>query len=174
MAQKLTNSNFFSQKQPIKSNLLVPVILQNFYKIDRAEPELSDVPFSSLKWTIRPEQLFSAHGVIITFIYLLALYIPQNLKNSYNKSRVVRMCHFWAQNPPFATDFLKKLLISFASTDQPFLLYKILKKFFQRIQSYEDVQFLGQNGPFSQMSIFSENLLISLVSCIHAYLNRQN
>ena len=30
--------------------------------------------------------------------------------------------------------------------------------------------FWAQNGPFSQMRIFSENLLVSLVPFIHAYL----
>ena len=31
--------------------------------------------------------------------------------------------------------------------------------------------FGAQNGPFSQMRIFSENLLMSLVPFIHAYLH---
>ena len=31
--------------------------------------------------------------------------------------------------------------------------------------------FWAQNGPFPQMRIFSENLLMSLVSFIHAYLH---
>ena len=47
---------------------------------------------------------------------------------------------------------------------------KILKKFFQRIQSYED----APSGPFAQTRIFSQNLLISLVSSIHAYLHAKN
>ena len=34
--------------------------------------------------------------------------------------------------------------------------------------------FWAQNGPFPQMRIFSENLLMSLVSFIHAYLNAKN
>ena len=53
---------------------------------------------------------------------------------------------------------------------------KILKKFFQRIQSYEDAPNgpFGPNGPFAQTRIFSQNLLISLVSSIHAYLHAKN
>ena len=31
-----------------------------------------------------------------------------------------------------------------------------------------------QNGPFPQLRIFSENLLMSLVSLIHAYLHAKN
>ena len=34
--------------------------------------------------------------------------------------------------------------------------------------------FWAQNGPFPQMIIFSENLLTSLVSTIHAYLHAKN
>ena len=34
--------------------------------------------------------------------------------------------------------------------------------------------FWAQNGPFSQMIIFSENLLMTLVSFIHAYLHAKN
>ena len=32
----------------------------------------------------------------------------------------------------------------------------------------------AQNGPFSKMRIFSENLLMSIVSFIHAYLHAKN
>ena len=34
--------------------------------------------------------------------------------------------------------------------------------------------FWAQNGPFPQMRIFSENLLMILVSFIHAYLHAKN
>ena len=96
---------------------------------------------------------FLVQTIIIIFIYLLALFMLQNLQ-----------------------------------------------KFLQLIQSYEDVPFLdpkssiclpkiiwkiihiilidlslckiwAQNGPFSQMRIFLENLLMSLVSFIHVYLH---
>ena len=48
---------------------------------------------------------FLVQTIIINFIYLLALFIGQNLKkNSYSESRVMRMHHFWAQNGPFTTN----------------------------------------------------------------------
>ena len=73
-------------------------------------------------------KIFLVQTIIITFIYLLALFIVQNLKkNSSSGSRVMRMRNFWAQN-----------------------------------------------SPFPQMRIFSENLLMSLVSFIHAYLHAKN
>ena len=113
--------------------------------------------------------------IIITFIYLLALFIVQNFKkNSYCRSRIMRMRHFWAQSGPFAPNkffFWKKLLISFLSTYWPLSFYKILKKSSSRSRLMTMRHFWAQNGPFAQMRIFSENLLISLVSFIHAYLH---
>ena len=47
------------------------------------------------------KKLFLVQNIVITFIYLLALFIVQNLKNYYNKSRIMMMHHFWAQNCPF-------------------------------------------------------------------------
>ena len=49
-------------------------------------------------------------------IYIHSLW--KNFKNSYRGSRVMRMCHFGAQNGPFAPNkkFFGKLLISFSST----------------------------------------------------------
>ena len=39
-----------------------------------------DVPFSASKWSICPEQIFLVQTIIITLIYLLGLFIVQNLK----------------------------------------------------------------------------------------------
>ena len=69
----------------------------------------------------------------------------------------MRMHHFWAQNVPFAQNklfFLAKLSISFSSTYWPLSLCKILKKFLQAIQSYEDAQFLSPKWPISQNQNF--------------------
>ena len=96
------------------------------------------------------------------------------LKHSYSRSRVTRTCHFWAQNGPLATplspkkNFWKIINIILIYLFAP-LLCKILKKFFQWM-----CNFWVQNEPFSQMRIFSENLLMSLVSFIHVYLHAKN
>ena len=112
--------------------LLAPFIPQNFQKFQSYE----DVPFLDPKW---PTPL----------LLLSSTYWPFSLckifKNSYSRSRVMRMHHFGAQNGPFAPN----KLISFSSTYQLLSLGKILKKFFQRIQSYEDAQFLGPKWPIS-------------------------
>ena len=56
----------------------------------------------------------------------------------------------------------------------PFHCAGFLKKLLQQIQSYGDVELMAQNGPFAQIRIFSENLLMGLVSFIHAYLHAKN
>ena len=83
----------------------------------------------------------------------------------------MRMCHFRAQNTPIfpKQNFWYKPLLLLSSIYWPFSLGKILKQFLQRIQSDGD-----QKDPFPQIIIFSENLLMSLVSFIHAYLNAKN
>ena len=95
------------------------------------------------------------------------------------------MCHFWAQNDPFVPRppppppriFFWKIINIILMYLLASFTVQILKKFFQRIQSYEDVQFLGPKwpiSPFPQMRILSENLLMSLLSLIYAYLHVKN
>ena len=85
MAWRLKRSNcpklFFSRKitNTISMYLLALFILQNFLKILRAYPELW-CAFSGPKWPIWPEQTFLVQTIIITFIYLLALFTVQNFK----------------------------------------------------------------------------------------------
>ena len=68
--------------------------------------------------------------------------------------------------------FLKKQLIKVSRT---YFIGQILKKFFQQIQSYEHAQLLGPKWPiFPNKYFFSENLLMSLISFIHAYLHAKN
>ena len=132
--------------------LLAPFILQNFKNILRADPELPGCAIFRPKMALLSS---TKNFWYKTLLLLSSTYWPFSLckilKNSYFRSRVTRMQHFWAQNGPFAPNkiFFGKLLISFSSTYQPLSLCKILKKFFQRIQSYEDVQFLGPKWPIS-------------------------
>ena len=88
--------------------------------------------------------------IIITFIYLLALFIVQNFKKILQQIQSYEDVPFLGPNWSICPNlFFGKLLISLSSTYQPLSLCKILKKFFQRIQSYEDVQFLGPKWPIS-------------------------
>ena len=61
----------------------------------------------------------------------------------------MRMRRFWAQNGPFAPQkFFWENYIILIYLLPPFIV-QILKKFFQRIQSYEDVQLLDPKWPIS-------------------------
>ena len=90
---------------------------------------------------------FLVQTIIITFIYLLALFIVQNLKR-----------------------FLQQIQIY---EDAPFLGPKwssCPKQFFQQIKSYEDAQFLGQKWPISPNENFFRTPLNE--SCFfHSYLS---
>ena len=68
-----------------------------------------DVPF--LPFVL--DKILLVQTIIIIFIYLFALFIVQNFKkNSYSRSRVMSMHHFWAQNGPFALNnfFFSKII----------------------------------------------------------------
>ena len=89
----------------------------------------------------------------------------------------MRMFHFWVQNTPICPEqiFLAQtIIITFIYLLALFIVHNF-KKFFQQIQSYEDVQCLGPKWPISlNENFFSENLLMSLVSFIHTDLHAKN
>ena len=83
------------------------------------------------------------------------------------------MCHFRVQKGPICPEqivFNYKPLLLLSFTYWPFSLCRI------PLVNPElcGWQFWAQNGPFPQMIIFSENLLMSLVSFIHAFLHTKN
>ena len=77
-----------------------------------------DVPFLGPKWPICHEQIFLVQTIIITFIYLLALFIVQNLKKFLQRIQSYEDVPFlgpkWSICPKQI--FFGKLLISFSST----------------------------------------------------------
>ena len=83
------------------------------------------------------------------------------------------LCHFQTQNSPFVLNiiFLVQNVIITSIYLVALFIEQNLKKFLQQIQSYEDAQFLGPKWP---TRIFSENLFMSLVSFMHAYLHAKN
>ena len=113
-------------------------------------------------------------NIIITFIYLLALFIVLNFKKIWQRIQSYENAPFLGPKWSICPNFFWKIIdIVPIYLSAPFIVQNF-KKFYQRIQSYEDSQFLGQNGPFPQMRILSENLLTSLVSFMHAYLHAKN
>ena len=120
-------------------------------------------------------KIFLVQTIIITFIYLLALFIVQNFKKFLQWIQSYEDAPFlgpkWSICPNF---FCGKLLKSFLSTYLPISLGKILKNYSSWSRVTWKCDFWAQNGPFPQMRIFSENLLMSLASSIHAYLHAKN
>ena len=132
--------------------LLAPFILQNLKKNSMSRSIVMRMcNFRTQNGSFALKKFFLVQTIIITFIYLLALFIVQNLKKFLQRIQSYEDVPFlgpkWSICPKQI--FFGKLLISFSSTYQPLSLCKILKKFFQRIQSYEDAQFLGPKWPIS-------------------------
>ena len=107
--------------------------------------------FRVQKHPICPEQnSFGAKHYYYFHLPIGPFHCAKLKKNSYRGSRVLKMYDIWTPNNPFSpNNFFGQLLILFACTYQPLSLCKILKKFFQWIQSYEDAQFLGPKWPIS-------------------------
>ena len=131
-------------------------------------PFSDDVPqMAYLSWTI-----FFLVQTIITFIYILALFIEYNL-NSYSRSRVMRVCHFWTQNGPFGPNnfFWKIININLIYLLAPFNGQNFNKLLPADPELWGCAIFGPKMAHFPKWEFFSENLLMSLVSFIHAYLH---
>ena len=85
--------------------------------------------------------------------------------------------HFWDKNSPFALNknfLVKTIIITFIYLLALFIVQNV-KKILQWIQNYDDVPFLDPKWSiYLNFFFFSENLLMSLVSFIHAYLHVKN
>ena len=89
----------------------------------------------------------------------------------------MKMCHFRGQNGPFVLNNIFLVQTIFFTFIYLLALFigQNFKKILKPIQSYEDVQFLGPKWNISSnQNFFSQNLLMSLVSFIHAYLHAKN
>ena len=131
-----------------------------------------DVPFSGPKWPICPEKKFFVQTIIITFIYLLALFIVQDLQNILTADPKIRTFFGPKMIQLLRKKFFGKLLKSLSSNYQPLSLCKISKKSFQPIQSYEDTQFLSLKWSICPNDNFFRkpvNEPCSFYSCLSTY-----
>ena len=140
----------------------------------RADPKLWGCHFRAQNDPFVLSNIFLVQ-TIITFIYLLALFIVQNFKKILTANPKLWGCTIFGPKMvhlPQTIFFWKKILLSFSSTYyRPLSLCKIFKKFLQQILT----PFLGPKQPiWLNEKFFSENLLISLVPFIHAYLHAKN
>ena len=98
---------------------------------------------------------FLVQANVITFIYLLVLFIVQNLKKFLQWTQNYDCAPFFGikWSIPLKQIFFSKIIVwnnfRYHLPSSPFHFAKFKKKFFQWIQSYEDMQFLGPKGPIS-------------------------
>ena len=118
---------------------------------------------------------FLVQTIIINFIYLLALFIVQNFKKFLQRSQSYEDVPFWGPKWSICTKqifFINIILI--------FLLAPFIVQNFKKILPVDPELLWGCTvfGPkmahFPKWNFFSENLLMSLVSFIHAYLHAKN
>ena len=153
--------------------LLAPFILQNFKKILRADPELWGCAIfgpkmAHLSWT----KFFWYKPLLLLSSTYWPFSLCKILKNSYDRSRVTRMCHFWAQNGPFAPNkiFWKTINI----TPTPFIVQNF-KKILLADQELRGCAIFGPKmSHFPKWEFLSKNLLMNLPSFIHAYIHAKN
>ena len=123
---------------------------------------------SNLSWTKK----FSVQTIVITSIYLLALFIVQNLKKFLQQIQNYDDAAFlgpkWSMCPNF---FLGNYYYHSHLPISPFYCAKFKKNSSSRSRVMRLCNLWAQNSPFPQIRVFSENLLMSLVFFIHVYLH---
>ena len=120
-------------------------------------------------------KIFLVQTIIITFIYLLALFIVQNLKKFLQQIQSYKDAPFLGQQWPFVMNkffLVQTIIITFiyllAIFIGPFHCSKFQKHSYSGSRVMKMHHFWVQNSPFVQMRIFSENLLMlySFHSCL--------
>ena len=123
-----------------------PFILQNVKKAPQLwECAIFGPKMAHLSWT----KFFWCKSLLLLSSTYWPFSLCKILKNSYSRSRVMSMHHFWAHNDPFAPNkffFSKIINIILIYLLAPFIVQNF-KKFFQQIQSYENARFLGPKWP---------------------------
>ena len=90
-------------------------------------------------------KFFLVQTIIITFIYLLALFIVQNLKKFLQQIQSYKDAPFLGQQWPFVMNkffLVQTIIITFIYLLALFFVQN-LKQFLLQIQSYKDAPFLG-------------------------------
>ena len=114
------------------------------------------MPFSVPKWHICPEQnFFGTNHYYYFHLPIGPFHCAKFKKNSYCRSRIIRICYFWAQNGPFGPIFFFWKIINIILI---YLLASFIVQNFKNSSSGSRVMmmhnFWAQNGQFAQMSIF--------------------
>ena len=132
--------------------------------------------FRTQNTPICPEQIFLVQTLNITFIYILLLFIGQNLKKILTADPELCGCTlFGPKIVPLPQRFFRKIInITLIYLLAPFIVQN-LKKILQADPELRGCAIFGTKmAHFPKWEFFSENLLMSLVSFIHAYLRAKN
>ena len=125
------------------------------------------------KQPICPEQNVLVQTTVITFIYLLALFIVHNLRKFLQRIQNYDDTSFldpkWSICPN--NFFLGNYYYHSHLPISPFYCVKFKKNSSSRSRVMRLCNLWAQNSPFPQIRVFSENLLMSLVFFIHVYLH---
>ena len=157
--------------------LLAPFILQNFNKNSQGQSRVMRMCyFRDQNGPFVMNKISFVQTIIITFIYLLTIFIVQNLKKFLQRIQSYEDAPFWGPKWSICPKqiFFGKIINIILTYLLALSLCKILKNFFQRIQSYENVQLLGQNEPFPRIRIFFRKPVNEPCSFIHACLHAKN
>ena len=113
--------------------------------------------------------------IIITLVYLLALFIVQNLQHILMANPKLWGCPIFGTKMVHLpqTNFLENYY-HFYLTISPFHCTKFQKKSSSGSRVMSICNFWAYNGSFAQMRVLSENLLMNLVPFIRAYLHVKN
>ena len=123
------------------------------------------------------KQNFLVQTIVITFIYLLALFIVQNLKKFLQRIQSYEDVPFlgpkWSICPKqiFFWKIINIILIYLLA---PFIVQNFKKILPADPELWGCAIFGPKMAHFPKWEFFSENLLMSLVSFIHAYLHTKN
>ena len=172
----MPQTKFFLEKQLIKlSCTLALFILQNFKKILRADPELWDVPFSSPKWSIWPEQIFFGSNYYYYHLPIGPLHCGK-FKKTLTVDPELWGCTIFGPKMIHLPQFFggKIIKINLIYILAPFIVQNF-KKILPGDPELWECAILGPKmAHFPKLEFFSENLLMSLVPFIHAYLHAKN
>ena len=123
------------------------------------------------------DKIFLVQAIVIPFLYLLAIFIVRYSKKFLQRIQSYDDAPFldpkWSICPP-NNFFFENYYYHSHLPISPFHWAKFKKNSSSRYRVMRMCNFWTQNGPFPQIIIFSENLLMRLVSFIHAYLHAKN
>ena len=157
-------------------HLLAPFILENLKKRLRADGELWG--YAMCHCAIFREKIFLVEIIVITFIFLLALFTAKNFKNFWQRIQS------YEDNPIFETKMVHLTQTNFWGRNYYYLFHLPISSFHSAklkkkiLPADPDLRGCALLGPkmayFPKWKCYLENLLMISVFVIQAYLHAKN